>query len=200
MKSALVTADIRLRPAWHVAVPFALGAGMLGVIGLIGGHWPTLALSATLLAWGLWWALKARRGAQQFRAAIADALECLPSPGAGTAVRLGPAVLLQRPRRHGQLFWSREGFLWLTDEAAAGLPAGQQQVLPDLAPTLRFPFTRLGSLDHSCGMLSGDKLTIGQRDGDRARFALPNPAVYTFARQALAAATQGTGTVPADGG
>lgn len=178
--------DIRLRPAWHVAVPFLLGAFMTGAIGLAAQHRFTLGFSVVLVAWGVLWSLLARARRARFHAAITAAVARLPAPSTDKATWLGPAILKVRPRRSGNLLWSRKGFLWLPD-SGPGLQVDQQQVALDgVRAELEFPRRELAGIEHACGTLSGDQLIFICKDGGSTRFALPNPAVYTFVVHALA--------------
>ncbi|MBM4227380.1 MAG: hypothetical protein FJ164_06500 [Gammaproteobacteria bacterium] len=180
--------DIRLRPAWHVALPFLLGAFMTGVIGMAAQHRLTLGFSVLLIAWGVLWGLLARARRARFHAAIAAAVVRLPAPTTGKATWLGPATLRVRPRRSGNLLWSHEGLLWLPDSGPT-LQVDQQQVALDaVRAELVFPFAQLAGAEHVCGTLSGDQLIFTRKVGGSTRFALPNPAVYTFVMHALAMA------------
>ncbi|MEN9726688.1 MAG: hypothetical protein RL434_1054 [Pseudomonadota bacterium] len=177
--------DIRLRPAWHVAVPFLLGAFMTGIIGAAAQHKFTVGFSLLLVVWGVLWSLLARTRRARFHAAIAEAVARLPAPTTGKATWLGPATLKVRPRRSGHLLWSSDGFLWLPDTAP--LPVEDQQMaLDEVTPELVFPFKELTEVAHACGTLSGDQLIFTRADSTSTRFALPNPAVYTFVAHALA--------------
>lgn len=178
--------DIRLRPAWHVAVPFLLGAFMTGAIGLAAQHRFTLGFSVVLVAWGVLWSLLARARRARFHAAITAAVARLPAPSTDKATWLGPAILKVRPRRSGNLLWSRKGFLWLPDSGPS-LQVDQQQVALDgVRAELEFPWRELAGIEHACGTLSGDQLIFICKDGGSTRFALPNPTVYTFVVHALA--------------
>lgn len=181
-----IQADIRLRPAWHVAVPFLLGAFMTGIIGAAAQHRLTLVFSLLLVIWGVLWSLLARARRARFREAIAAAVARLPSPVAGKATWLGPATLKVRPRRTGNLLWSEDGLSWFPDEGPRLTVLEQQVAMMGMRPTLEFPFRELADVQHACGTLSGDQLILTRRSGEVVRFALPNPAVYTFVAHALA--------------
>lgn len=184
--TSLPDIEVRLRPAWHVSLPFLLGAFMLGIIAIAAQAALVLLFSGLLVLWGCLWSLLAWRGRARLTAGIRDAAAALPVPAEGEAVRLGPANLKTRPKRHGILFWSRDGFHWqAVDSAAVG---ARRQVIERTMLTggLEFPFDAQQAPRHDCRALSGDQLTLSLASGEDYRFALPNPAVWSFVLQARA--------------
>lgn len=178
--------EVRLRPAWHVSLPFLLGAFMLGIIAVAAQAALVLLFSGILVLWGCLWSVLAWRGRVRLTTAIRDAAVALPLPGADEAVRLGPANLKTRPKRPGILFWSRDGLHWQTADSAA--VAARRQIIERtaLAGGLEFPFQSLQTPRHDCRALSGDQLTLALENGESHRFTLPNPAVWSFVLRARA--------------
>lgn len=178
--------EVRLRPAWHVSLPFLLGAFMLGIIAVAAQAALVLMFSGFLVLWGCLWSLLAWRGRRRLTAAIREATAALPLPAAGEAVRLGPAHLKTRPKRLGVLFWSRDGFHWQPADSAAVGARRQTIARGALTGGLEFPFRALEAPLHDCRALSGDQLTLALSNGESYRFALPNPAVWSFILRARA--------------
>jgi hypothetical protein len=161
---------------------------MLGIIAIAAQAVLVLLFSGMLVLWGCLWSVLAWRARARLTAAIRDAAAVLPLPGENEAVRLGPANLKTRPKRPGILFWSRDGFHWQpADSAAVG---ARRQIIERkaLEGGLEFPFQSLQPPQHDCRALSGDQLTLVLANGESHRFALPNPAVWSFVLRARAAA------------
>ncbi|MGD9603059.1 MAG: hypothetical protein AB7O21_11985 [Gammaproteobacteria bacterium] len=177
--------DPKLRPWWHVGVPFWIGALMVAGIGIAGRNPLALLLTAVFAAWGLWWALKARHGARRHAQAIAQATGMLDDPTADHALWLGPAVLQLRPRRAGHLLWTRDGLTWTTTDAAALADPARRVLTGAFAIDLSFRSGSIIDLRHTSGVLSGDRLAVVTADGEEHRFRLQDPATYSFIVRAL---------------
>lgn len=181
---SMIPVDIRLRPAWHVALPFLLGAFMLGIIALAAQAVLVLAFSGLLVLWGALWSLLAWRGRGRLHQAIIDATRALPTPGPDLAVRLGPVNLKTRPKRPGVMFWSRRALHWQPAESSVVTARQQTVALAALEGGLEFSFDTLTAPILTCKALSGDTLTLTTRTGATQRFALPHPAVWSFLQRA----------------
>lgn len=186
-----VDRDPRLRPWWHVGVPFWIGAGMVGAIGVAGRNPLALLLTVVFAAWGLVWGLRARRGARQHAQLIAAATDLLTDPTPEHAVWLGPATLLLRPRRPGHLLWTTEGLAWTTTEVSGLADRTRRVMLGAVTKDLSLPFSTLTNLEHETKMLSGDRLILDSLDGDTCRFRLADPATYSFVIHAFQSRQRG---------
>ena len=176
----------RLRPFWHVGVPFLIGAGMLGIIALASQNRAALWLSLLLVAWGIVWSLLARRGAQRHMQAIAAATDLLAAPTLEHAIWLGPARLMVRPRKHGHLLWTTHGLTWTSAEVASLADPTRRVLLGAFRAELSLPFIDIIACHHAIKVLSGEQLILSLTGSETYRFGLSNPAIYSFVLRAFA--------------
>lgn len=175
----------RLRPWWHVGVPFLIGAGMMGAIGLASQNRAALLLSLVFVGWGIAWSLRARRGARQHIQLIAAATDLLADPTREHAIWLGPATLLLRPRQHGHLLWTTHGFTWTATEVGSLSDSARRVLLGAVQADLSLAFGDLIDLRHETKVLSGERLVLTCVGGEHYRFGLPEPATVSFVMRAL---------------
>lgn len=175
----------KLRPWWHVGMPFLIGAGMLGIIAIASENRAALWLSVVLVGWGLAWSLLARRGAARHAQEIATATYLLAEPTDEHAVWLGPARLMLRPRRPGHLLWTTDGITWTSAEVGS-LADHARRVMPGTyVAELSLPFAAVVALRHETKVLSGEHLILSCADDETYRFGFSNPVTYSFVMRAF---------------
>lgn len=182
---AQVARDPKLRPWWHVGVPFAIAAGMIGIIGLASQNRAALLLSLLFVGWGGWWSLLAWRRAPRHREQIINAADLLAEPTPEHAVWLGPATLLLRPRKHGHLIWTTLGLTWTTMEAGSLADHTRRVLHGTIDPDLSVPFSEIIAFQYQSKMLSGQTLTLRCKAREIYRFRLADPASYSFVVRAF---------------
>ncbi len=182
---APVARDPKLRPWWHVGVPFAIAAGMVGILGLASQNRAALLLCLLFVGWGGWWSLLARRSAPHLRAEITAAADLLAEPTSDQAVWLGPATLLLRPRKLGHLVWTPEGLTWTQTEVMTLVDQSRRVLRGTLDLDLSLPFGEIISFHYQSKMLSGDSLTLRCKGREIYRFRLADPATYSFVVRAF---------------
>jgi len=175
----------RLRPWWHVGVPFWIGAVMVGAIGIAGRNPLALLFMLVFAGWGLAWSLSARRGVARHAKLIAAATGLLTDPTVEHALWLGPATLLLRPRRPGHLLWVPGGTVWTASEVSTLADPARRVLAGSFESDLSLRFDELMNLRLETGVLSGQYLVVECVGGDVYRFRLPEPATYPFLLRAL---------------
>ncbi len=174
-----------LRPWWHVGIPFFISAGVFGVVGSASHNRATPWLCLLFIGWGLVWSLLARRGAARHLVWIQTAVANLGAPGPDDAIWLGSATLSGRPRRPGHLLWTTQGFVWTPREMSSLADSDRRVRGDEIVESIALAFADLRDVRHVAKALSGEQLTLIQRNGTPYRFRLAEPLTYAFVHRVL---------------